>query len=304
MMTDEGKYSKVKNETRESHTIESIKISKQINSGSSDVELTVNGKQHKDNEEEQETKEQFTDRELSNVNNEEKANNTTQFDENDENIMLEKYCCDYWCIQKMKRDTIKPYDEYNKNIKKMKNKTVARLSGDIWALGYVIARKRNRLPCSFVTLLCSIYSVQLLILGVMAWGYSGLPDTVKATGFKGGCKMELENPIITNDNYTISENYTDDSYIVYSDVYCKTLDSWEYTNRRQKWQPDAAILGDVMNNGFQPIFTILSDFTVFIFPITEILSFILLGFYIASSMTNPIIFFIVAHEYNKVNYNL
>ena len=59
MMTEEAKYSKVKNETRESHTNQSIQISKQINTGSSNVELTVNGKQHQDNEEK--TKIQSTD---------------------------------------------------------------------------------------------------------------------------------------------------------------------------------------------------------------------------------------------------
>ena len=89
-----------------------------------------------------------------------------------------------------------------------------------------------------------------------------------------------------------------------SDVKCIGLQSVTMSPNRQTWFPRRATIRDLHKYGFQLILDILSDFSVFVFPFTEILSFILLSFYISSSMTNPIIFFIVAHQYNKVNSTL
>ena len=324
-MKEEAKYSKVNNnqatEYNTNQSIQNTQMNKSsLKSTTAGIELTVNGnQQNKDNEDD--TKYSTADNETSNKNNEEYKNNQDNVrtyycicckfgkkkvimnvkDSNkEENLELETCCCDCWGIKKVKRKNIKSYDGYNDMTEKQKNKSVVRLDEDIWALGYVVARNRKKLPCSFILLLCSIYMVQISTLLAIIWGY-GVPDTIKQMDLDGNCKIDI--PDIMNDTFGNATYW-------YTGLQCSKINKWDRVARRQTWAANYALrwsgprMRDARNKGMTAVWDVMADLDVFIFPFTEIVSFILLAFYIISSLTNPIIFFIIAHEYNKVNFRV
>ena len=327
-MTEETKYSKVKNESTPNQINEALKNALQINGGpsttSTQVELIAMKKQHNEEEtkyediDHEQSNHETPDNQASNKHKEEnneinkreikfcpcckyhKQRDKTMGEKYDEKLELETCCHDNCCIKKVKKNDIRPYDGYDKQTTEEKNKIVARLGEDVWALGYVLARKRKRLPCSFAVLLCSIYSVQVLILFAMIWGNSGLPFTNKPMDIQGHCQIEFRDTINgTNVTNPTPYDFSTQFPLNNADMWCQELSTFERVKRRQTWSPEHYVMRDFKKDS-SVIFEILSGFTVFVFPFTEILSFILLGFYIASSMINPIIFFIVAHEYNQV----
>ena len=326
-MSEDTQYSKVKNEATQYQINQSVQNTKPIHDGNSntplEVELTVNTIQHPHNE--QNIKQQGTKHEnkhqekKSNWNNENteihytpcckcgkiESNEETKQEQEEEDMKLETFCCSYCCIKSVKAGNIKSYDGYDDKSQEEKDMIVARLEGDIWALGYVIARKRNKLPCSFALLLCFIYTTQFLILCAIIWGYIGIPAVVNRQSVTGPCQIEFRdiiNGTIDATPYDFGDHFGKLNWDPNSDIKCNGMSEYESAGHRQAWLPDIAFTQDVRDHGFKPIWDIVTDFTVFIFPFTEILSFILLGFYISSSMTNPIIFFTIAHEYNQVKY--
>ena len=252
---------------------QSAQNSKQIPPTTSSVELAL--KDDQSNLDQEDTKYEVTgntikiEPEIKEVN-----------DNNDETKC--KYFPDMCCMGKVNKIE---NNDYNND-----NDIATSLNEDIWALGYVIARNRGKLPCTFVILMSVIYFVQLTILCTILWAYE-VEDTQTYKTFnilRGGQCRAVFN----------------DTAYHFSNGGCSDIRISEAKQRRQVWRTEeipwrTAILSDTENNK-EILWDTFEYSNIGVWPITAMLSFLLLGFYISSSMTNPIIMFIMAHRYNNV----
>ena len=276
---EETKYSHITNESNQYRTHQSVQNSKQTYTTSISAEVELELKDKTPNLDEEETKY---------VPNYEYNNNHMQTNTK-QNC---NHCPDFSCIKHINKN------QTNKKTQIPKDKIVARLSEDIWALGFVIARNRKKLPCSFVILLFVIYCVQIGILSGMIWAYDVEDQhTWKSYNAKYGTCLgtSLTHNGTTQYDVTIRWNQ------------CYTIQLQELIKRRQTWVGLGWFLRDVISDeddqpNMEPVSKTLSYDPIGVFPFTAMLSFLLLGFYISSSMTNPIIMFIIAYQQNKVLY--
>ena len=226
---------------------------------------------------------------------------------NDDKVEEQIFCCCKYNVAKTKENT----DDMK-----------VTLNEDVWALGFVIARKRKQLPCSFIRLLCCTYFTQCMILWVMIWSLSVSLNKNVVVQYKlesnGHCELKYTyyQNISNYTNVTEYENVTD---IIESTEYemIQSTDVYNYEKKENYTETEDAtvvcnsinlIEEDAVTQTWDGVKTFDDDFValratsgnILVFPFASVFSFLLLSVYILSSLSNPVVMFVVAHKLTKV----
>ena len=197
-------------------------------------------------------------------------------------------------------DNKEELNNHDTKYNQQQDRNIARLNEDVWALAYIIAKTRSRLPYPYICLLIFIFFVQFGTLFAMVYSFycSIVYDVVKEVYFSSIRCVDAHTDDAPDMNTRWTSVKEDYNFTVYSPQSCYYSQLIEYDPEFQRYydkdiatEPD----GRYSLDSWQAVQTDV----MWVFLFCQLTSFSVLIIYIISSMVNPVVMLTIG--YQKVN---